>query len=244
MNFAHERSDSFLPVSIYKHNSLIRRRLGNVEMQLQENKAVNLSLAAPKLNRILIKPGQTFSFWHLVGNASSKRGFKEGLTITAGHPTKGIGGGMCQLTNLIHWMVLHTDLTVTELHHHDRFDLFPDFNRQVPFGTGTSILYNYLDYQVKNETDLTYQLMISVNEEYLCGEIRADKSQPFTYHIKSQNEFFTKESDGVYRNGEVIRVKIDPVTGNHIESQLLRKNHAKVAYDTANLEIKELAKRD
>lgn len=213
-------------------------------MRLQENKAVNLSLAAPQLNGILIKPGQTFSFWHMVGNASAKRGYREGLTITAGRPTKGIGGGMCQLTNLIHWMVLHTDLTVTELHHHDRFDLFPDFNRQVPFGTGTSILYNYLDYRVKNETDITYQLMISVNEEYLCGEIRADKSQPFTYHIKIRNEFFSKEPEGVYRNGEVLRVKIDPVTGKHIESLLLRKNHAKVAYDTSNLEIKKPVKTD
>ncbi|HOP11230.1 MAG TPA: VanW family protein [Oscillospiraceae bacterium] len=209
-------------------------------MQLQENKAVNLSLAAPKLSGILIKPGQTFSFWLLVGSASAKRGYKEGLTITAGRATKGIGGGMCQLTNLIHWMVLHTDLTVTELHHHDRFDLFPDFNRQVPFGTGTSILYNYLDYQVKNETDITYQLIIYTTDEYLCGEIKADRNQPYVYHIKSQNEFFSKEPDGVYRNGEILRVKVDPVTGNHIETKILRKNHAKVAYDTANLEIKDL----
>ena len=33
---------------ICRHNSLIRRKLGNVDMQLQENKAVNLSIAAPK----------------------------------------------------------------------------------------------------------------------------------------------------------------------------------------------------
>ena len=209
---------------------------------MQKNKAVNLSLAAPKLNGILIKPGQTFSFWHLVGKASERRGYREGLTITAGHATKGIGGGMCQLTNLIHWMVLHTELTVTELHHHDHTDLFPDFNRQVPFGTGTSILYNNLDYQVKNETDITYQLMIWVNEKYLCGEIRADQNQPFSYHIKTQNEFFTKEPEGVFRNGEVLRIKVDPVTGNHLESQILRKHHAKVAYDTSNLEIKDLVK--
>lgn len=41
---------------IKKSNSLIRRRLGNVDMQLQENKAINLSLATPKINHILIKP--------------------------------------------------------------------------------------------------------------------------------------------------------------------------------------------
>lgn len=213
-------------------------------MQLQENKAINLSLAAPKLNGVLIKPGQTFSFWHLVGNASEKRGYQEGLTITTGRPSKGVGGGMCQLTNLIHWMVLHTELTVTELHHHDQIDLFPDFNRQVPFGTGTSILYNYLDYRVKNETDITYQLLVYVTEEYLCGEIRADRNQPYAYHIKSQNEFFSREPDGIYRNGQILRDKVDPTTGNHMELQLLRKNHAKVAYDTANLEIIDLSNQE
>lgn len=45
--FARVKQEELLPVRIKKHASLIRRRLGNVDMQLQENKAVNLSLAAP-----------------------------------------------------------------------------------------------------------------------------------------------------------------------------------------------------
>ena len=47
--FAKEINQQKLPITIYKHNSLIRRKLGNVNMQLQENKAKNLSLASPKL---------------------------------------------------------------------------------------------------------------------------------------------------------------------------------------------------
>ena len=65
--FAHEHSEEKLEYVIYKHNSLIRRRLGNVNMQLQENKAVNLSLAAPKVNGIIIRPGEHFLFWNSVG---------------------------------------------------------------------------------------------------------------------------------------------------------------------------------
>ena len=53
-NFANERQENKLPFAIYKHNSLIRRKLGNVNMELQENKAKNLSLAAPKINGIII----------------------------------------------------------------------------------------------------------------------------------------------------------------------------------------------
>ena len=44
IRFARERTTDNLPVVIYRHNSLIRRRLGNVNMQLQENKATNLAL--------------------------------------------------------------------------------------------------------------------------------------------------------------------------------------------------------
>lgn len=39
-------------------------------MALQENKAVNLAIAAPKVNGITIKSGETFSFWKLVGHDS------------------------------------------------------------------------------------------------------------------------------------------------------------------------------
>ena len=232
-----------LPIVIYKHNSLIRRKLGNVDLQLQENKAVNLGLAAPKISGIIIKPGETFSLWKLVGSCTKRKGYKEGLTIANGEASNGIGGGMCQMSNLIHWMILHTDMKITEHHHHDQLDLFPDFKRVIPFGTGTSILYNYQDYRFKNTTDITYQLIIYTTDEYLCGELRADKRQNYSYHIDAEDVFFSKEADGiVYRNGKVYRTKIDVTTGNKVEKELIRTNHAKVCYDTSNLEIVDLTK--
>lgn len=236
-NFASEKSEEKLPVVIYKHNSLIRRKLGNVNMELQENKAKNLSLAAPKISGIIIRPGETFSFWHLVKRCLEKDGYREGLTIAKGAPSSGIGGGMCQLSNLIHWMILHTDMEITEHHHHDQIDLFPDFKRVIPFGTGTSIMYNYLDYRFKNTTNLTYQLIVYVTDEYLCGELRADNRQDYKYHIQAENVFFSKEDDGVYRNGKVYREKNDCQTGKCIKKELIRVNHAKVCYDTSNIEL-------
>ena len=235
--FSNQKTETKLPVLIYKHNSLIRRKLGNVNMELQENKAKNLSLAAPKISGIIIKPGETFSFWHLVGRCLEKDGYKEGLTIASGKPSSGIGGGMCQLSNLIHWMILHTDMEITEHHHHDQIDLFPDFKRVIPFGTGTSIMYNYLDYRFKNTTKLTYQLIIYLTDEYLCGELRADNRQDYKYHIKAEDVYFSKEQDGVYRNGKVYREKNDCQTGECISKELIRINHAKVCYDTSNLEM-------
>lgn len=229
--FAKERTDTSLPVLIYRHNSLIRRRLGNVNMQLQENKATNLALAVAHIDGLILRPGEVFSIWKLVGRTTKQKGYKEGLTIAKGQPAQGIGGGLCQLSNLIHWMVLHSELTIMEHHHHDGLDLFPDFGRQIPFGTGTSISYNYLDYRVKNETSNTYQIRLKVDDEYLCGELRAEELQAYTFHIHAENEYFSKEGGIVYRNGQVYRDTIDRTTGHCLESLLIRTNHARVMYE-------------
>jgi vancomycin resistance protein VanW len=229
--FAHERTQNSLPVVVYRHNSLIRRRLGNVNMQLQENKATNLALAVQHIDGLLIRPGETFSVWKQVGRTTQRKGYKEGLTIAKGQPSQGIGGGLCQLSNLIHWMILHSDLSITEHHHHDGLDLFPDFGRQIPFGTGTSISYNYIDYRVRNDTANTYQLRLHVDGEYLCGELHAAEPLPHTFHIHAENEYFSREQGVVYRNGQVYRDIIDRTTGQVLDSQLIRTNHARVMYE-------------
>ncbi|MBR0490044.1 MAG: VanW family protein [Prevotella sp.] len=237
-HFAKERTEASLPILVYRHNSLIRRRLRNVDMQLQENKATNLTLAVAHIDGLIIRPGETFSIWKLIGRTSERKGFKEGLTIEKGKPARGIGGGLCQLSNLIHWMVLHSELTITEHHHHDGMDLFPDFGRQLPFGTGTSISYNYIDYRVKNNTLNTYQLRLKVDDEYLRGELRAVEPQPHSFHIHGENEYFSRENGVVYRNGQVFRDIIDRVTGRCIESQLIRTNHARVMYELKDDSVK------
>ncbi|MBQ2676868.1 MAG: VanW family protein [Clostridia bacterium] len=237
--FATVKSEDKLPVAVYKHKSLIRRTLGNVQPQLQENKAVNLALTAPKINGVLIRPGEVFSFWKLAGNLSANKGYKEGLIISGEKTASGVGGGICQFTNLIHWMVLHSPLDIVEHHHHDGYDLFPDFNRQVPFGTGTSVAYNHVDYRFKNNTNNTYQLISYVTDTHLCGELLTDAELSVKYHIESENEHFIRENGQVYRKGQVYRSCIDKKTGNLLSKELLRDNHAKVLYDTSNLNIIE-----
>ncbi len=146
---------------------------------------------------------------------------------------------MCQFTNLIHWMILHSSMTIVEHHHHDSYDLFPDFNRKIPFGTGTSIVYNYLDYRFKNTTDRTYQLIVYTTDEYLCGELRCSEIQPEKIHIVVEDEFFSKENETVYRNSKIYRNIIDRNTGKTVEHKLIRTNHAEVRYDTSALEIRQ-----
>ncbi len=119
---------------VKQHNSLLLRELSADEMRLQHNKVINLRLASAETDGILIRPGESFSFNRTVGNCTRARGFVEGMRLTNGRAIAGVGGGICQLANLIHWMVLHSPLTVTARSEHS-FDPFPpDKGRVLPWG--------------------------------------------------------------------------------------------------------------
>jgi len=231
VRFSGQKNEELLPVAVIKHRSLIRRKLHNVDQNLQENKAKTLSIASPLVSHIMIYPGETFSFWKLIGRPSYKKGYLDGVTITKGRAHPGVGGGICQLSNLIHWMILHTDLDITEHWHHDSMDLFPDFKRQIPFGTGTSVSFNNLDYRFKNNTNRIYQLIIYTTQEYLCGEIRATESLPIKIHIREEESYFYEKDGEMYRHNKIYRRVVDKITGNTMEDKLLMEHNAQVMYD-------------
>lgn len=227
--FAREINTLPLPAIVKSHTSSILRRLEGVDMELQRNKAVNLRLACAKINGIIIRPGETFSFWRLVGEPGEKQGYREGLVINAGKLGRGTGGGLCQLANLIHWLVLNSPLTVTELVHHSDA-LFPDSGRRVPFGTGTSVFYKNVDYRFRNTTDRDVQLLVWVDENELCGELRATEPFPYKYRITEENQGFIEEDGVFYRVSRVFRLTLD--RERHVlRRELVLDNHSKVMYD-------------
>ena len=143
------------------------------------------------------------------------------------------------MANLIHWMVLNSPLTVTELHHHTDA-LFPDSGRRVPFGTGTSIFYKNVDYRFRNDTDTSVQLLIWQEGHDLCGELRAEHSFPYRWRIVEEDHHFQREADGnYYRCSRIYRVKYD-CDGTELDRELLLINHSKVMYDPALIPREQL----
>lgn len=227
--FASEKQFEQFPFTCKKHQSLLRRRLGNSDPVLQENKITNLKIASPTIDGILIKPRQTFSFWRQVGEATIDKGYIEGIQLSRGEVVRGVGGGLCQLANLLYWMALHTPLEIAERHHHS-FDPFPDENRTLPFGSGAGVFYNYIDLRFYNPTDLTFQIKLSVTENHLKGGIFSDAETPLSYHVFERNHRFLKQADKVFRENEIWREMIDRRTGNKTGEELLVKNFAEVKY--------------
>lgn len=219
-----------LPNIVKGHSSILIRKLNGVDLRLQENKVTNIMLACNKVNGIIIHPGETFSYWRTIGKASKKQGYKEGLVIGRNGMTSGYGGGLCQMANMIHWLVLNSPLKVTELHHHSDA-LFPDERRRVPFGTGTSVCYNNADYRFKNDTDQDVQILVWCEKGELCGELRSEREFPCRYKLVEENHHFKKEGDKYYRISQVYREVIDRETNDVLYRELILDNHSQVMYD-------------
>ncbi len=219
-----------LPFRIKKHQSVLIRKLGVSDVQLQINKVMNLKIACRKINGILIKPGETFSFCKCVGYPSKYKGYLVGMELSFGRIRTGTGGGLCQIANLLHWLVMHSPLSVTERHHHS-FDPFPDEGRILPFGSGATIFYNYRDYQVTNNTKYTFQFNLWFSEKCLEGDIRIDKELDYSFHVYEKDHAFLNINGNYYRKNEIWREKIDKFrSGTVLHSEFMTKNFAKVMY--------------
>jgi len=229
VRFAAEQGSSPLPVRLIHHRSLLLRRLGDTDPQLQHNKVVNLRLAVPSLHGLLVRPGETLSIWRRVGRPSTERGYLDGVQLSQGRVTVGVGGGLCQLANLIHWMALHSPLELVERHHHS-FDPFPDAGRVLPFGSGASLFYNYVDLRFRNPTAQTLQLLVWLDETHLCGELRAEELPAMTYHVRESDHHFERCGDQTYRCNRLWQQQLDRRSGALVDERLLYANRALVMY--------------
>lgn len=228
--FAYVKQAERLPIIIKDHRTPLLRKLQDVDMSMQINKMHNLKIAIKQLNGIVIRPGETFSYWKLIGKPTKSKGYVEGMVLFYGKFKTGIGGGLCQLSNLIYWITLHTPLVVVERHRHS-YDVFPDANRTQPFGSGATCAYNYLDLQIYNPTEQPFQLSLQVTDEHLIGEWRANQPLAYHYEIYEKQHRIQQEYWGGYvRHNQIYRL-IKNKQNEMIADEMITENHALMMYE-------------
>ena len=230
--FATQRQSEKLDALVWEvHNNMIKRGPG-IDERLQQNKADNIRLACSRINGLVIQPGETFSFWEMVGKTSKKNGFSEGRVIVNGKLVAGVGGGLCNLANSLNLVVLHSPLTITEVHHHSDA-LAPDpGGKRVPFSAGTSVNYNFIDYRFRNDTLQPVQLCTWCEGDNLFVELRTTEPFPVTFRIVEEEHHFHQESNGkFYRVSKIYRETLDRATEEVKTKELIWDNHSEVMFD-------------
>ncbi|WP_284241574.1 VanW family protein [Paenibacillus glycanilyticus] len=219
-----------LPCVVFTHATPLIRPLRNVDGWLQTNKVTNLLLAAAKLNGIVLMPGETFSYWRAIGKPTRNKGYVDGMVLFYGGYKAGVGGGLCQMSNLVYWMTLHTPLQVIERHRHS-YDVFPDAGRTQPFGSGATCAYNYLDLQIYNPTNEPYQLIVGLTEEKLVGEWRAPQPSNYRYEVfEKDHRIELKPWGGYVRSNAIYRRTFAMEDGELLGEEFVAGNEAVMMY--------------
>lgn len=230
--FARRRTEhaADFPFELVKHSSKLIRKVDPEWIPLQENKVRNLELACARLDRLIVQPGEVFSFCKVIGRTSRRKGYVDGLEMRQGALTAAPGGGLCQMANLLFWMAIRLDLEIVERHRHES-DLFPDDERTVPFGMGATVFYNYRDLQFRNNLGQPLLLRVSVQRPLLCGSILSRAPVPFDVEIAETWQRFVRRPDGaVWRENRVAK-RVKHLDGRPTLETEIAHNAGRVFYD-------------
>jgi vancomycin resistance protein YoaR len=119
----------------------------------------NISLAASKLNGIIIKPGEVFSFDKAIGDISALSGYKQAYVIQNGKTVLGDGGGVCQVSTTLFRAALNAGLPIVERHQHAyRVGYYEEDSGP---GIDAAIYYPTVDLKFKNDTG--HAILIQTN---------------------------------------------------------------------------------
>ena len=215
-----------LKYEVCKTKTLMINENSGYDIIYQKNKVENLKIASKTMNHILIYPNETFSFCYLVRNSKKYGKYKDGLILVDGKIVAKKGGGLCHLSNLLHYLFLMSPLTVTERHGH-KVKSFPNPDKSSLEGIDATISSGWLDLKVKNETNNIYQIDISFDEEYMYGKILSNSESNVDYKIVNGNLKYVKENENIYECVEVIRVEIDKKTRKEIRKEKKGKKNRK-----------------
>ena len=128
----------------------------------EEGRVVNINLAVEKINGMVFRPGESFSFNDTVGARTEARGFKEATALFGREKVREVGGGVCQVSTTIYQAVKNAGLELEERHQHKKKIPYAELGQDatVDFDSGFDLAF-------KNNTDSTIKMHVSSDGEYV-----------------------------------------------------------------------------
>ncbi len=119
------------------------------------NRSTNISLAASKIDGVVLMPGETFSYNQTVGQRTTAAGFKSAPAYLNGEVVQEVGGGICQVSSTLYNAVLYANLEITERQNHTFKPTYvkPGLDATVSWGGPDFKFTNNRDYPIKIVTN-------------------------------------------------------------------------------------------
>lgn len=146
-------------------------QISEAEFPLTAGKVQNLRVSCLALDGIEIPAGEVFSFWKQLGRTTRGKGFTEGRELRSGCLVPNIGGGLCQVSGLLHAAAVAAGLEVVERHEHSR--MLPGSN--LPAEQDATVYWNYVDLRFK--APFAWRLQMKLNATDLVVSILAVRDE-------------------------------------------------------------------
>jgi vancomycin resistance protein YoaR len=135
----------------------------------------NLIVASRTINGTYLAPGETFSLNGILGERTTAKGYQDGTVIINGRLTRGIGGGISQVSTVIYNMAYFAGVQILEFTPHAFF--IPRY----PEGREATVYWPTVDNKWKNDTPHGMLLQTWVEGGYVHGRVWSTKN----WEIKS-----------------------------------------------------------
>ncbi|MDD4170531.1 MAG: hypothetical protein PHD36_09840 [Desulfotomaculaceae bacterium] len=93
------------------------------------------------------------------------------------------------------------------------------------------LAYNYIDLQVRNDTQVDYQLRVWLDDQFLYGEWRCGQSQLERYEVYEREHVIKSEWWGGYTRNNVLFRKVFDLDDNEIGDEFVCTNQAIMMYE-------------
>lgn len=117
----------------------------------------NVSLAAQKINEVVLAPGDIFSYNDVVGPRTTARGFKTANVYVGNKVEPGVGGGICQVSSTLFNAVVLSDLKIVSRTNHSLPVSY------VPLGRDATVSYGSIDFKFSNNTGSPIKIVASAS---------------------------------------------------------------------------------
>ncbi len=143
------------------------------------NRVYNVNLATSRVNGILVKPDEVFSFDKALGDVSEFTGYKQAYVIENGHTILGDGGGVCQVSTTFFRALLNAGLPIVERTAHAYRVGY--YEQGSPPGIDATIYVPSVDLKFKNDTSNYILIQTEIDENQ-------DKLTFFLYGTKDRRQ--------------------------------------------------------
>lgn len=164
----------------FKNYSYLRADFSTNISSSSEDRKHNIKNALNSLNKVMLNPGQTFSFNKTVGRRTEANGYRMAKIILNNEFVDGVGGGVCQVSTTLYNTALLAGLKIDEANKHSRQVGY------VKYGFDAMVNYGSSDLRFTNNTN--QKIVIITNYSSTKARIRIFGEDLGNIKYKLKNE--------------------------------------------------------